>query len=81
MRRELLQQLFKNCDDTGIDKRSRHTKQILAELIQPGSRTKHYEIHDIINSIWNREEKTQQKKELISVPILQERLWPRCCHY
>jgi hypothetical protein len=28
--------------------------------------------HELINSIWNWEEKTQQKRELISVPILPE---------
>jgi len=31
-------------------------------MIQPGGRTTHYEIHEIINSLWNREEKTQQEK-------------------
>ena len=29
-----LEWLFKDCDDTGIDKGSQHTKQILAKLIQ-----------------------------------------------
>jgi hypothetical protein len=36
-----LEWLFKNYD-TGIDKGSEHTKQILAELIKPGGRTIHY---------------------------------------
>jgi hypothetical protein len=53
---EPLEWLFKNYDDTGIGK----GKQILAELIQPGGRTIHYEILELINSIWNREEKPQQ---------------------
>jgi len=50
-----LEWLFKSYDDTGTDKGSQHTK-ILAELIQPGGRTIHYEILELINSIWNREE-------------------------
>ena len=52
--------LFKNYDDTGIDKGAWHTKQIVAELIEPGGRTIHYEIFELINSIWTREEKPQQ---------------------
>ena len=67
-----LEWLYKNYDDTGIDKAAQHTKQIVAELIEPGDRTMHYEILQIMNSIWTREEKTQQQKESISVPILQE---------
>jgi len=31
-----LEWLFKNYDDTGIDKGAWHTKQIVAELIEPG---------------------------------------------
>ena len=31
-----LEWLFKDNDDTGVDKGSEHTKQILAELIQMG---------------------------------------------
>ena len=34
--------LFKNYDDTGIDKGTWHTKQIVAELIEPGGWTKYY---------------------------------------
>ena len=55
-----LEWLFKNNDDTDLDKRSQHTKQILAELTEHGGRTKHYEILQLINSIWTREEKPQQ---------------------
>ena len=71
-RHRLLEWLFKNYDDTGIDKGSQHTKQILAELIEPGGRTIHYEILELINSIWTRVEKPQQQKESISNPILQD---------
>ena len=34
-----LEWLFKNHDDTGLDKGSDHIKQILAKLIQHGGRT------------------------------------------
>jgi hypothetical protein len=50
---------FKNYD-TGTDKGSWHTKQILAELNQPGGRTIHYEIPDLINSVWNWEETVER---------------------
>ena len=46
-----LEWLFKNCDGTGTDKGSQDTKQILAELTEPGGRTMHYEILELINSI------------------------------
>jgi len=35
--------LFKNYDDTGIDKGAWHTKQIVAELIEPGGWTKYFD--------------------------------------
>jgi hypothetical protein len=35
-------------------------KQILAELIQPGDSTIHYEILQLTNPIWNREETPQK---------------------
>ena len=47
-------------NDTGIGKGAWNTKQIVAELIQPGGRTIHCEILQLINPIWNREEKPQQ---------------------
>ena len=36
LRPQPLEWLFKDYDDTGVDKGSKHTKQILAELIQMG---------------------------------------------
>ena len=54
---EQLEWVFKNNDDTSTDKGSQHTKQILAEFIQPGDRTIHFEIFELIYSIWTREEK------------------------
>ena len=48
--------------------RSPGIDQIPAELIKAGCRTIHYELHKLINSIWNNEE-LQQWKELIIVPV------------
>jgi hypothetical protein len=41
--------------------------QVPAELIKVGSRTIHYEIHKLINSIWNKEELPKEWKELVIV--------------
>jgi len=43
-----LEWLFKNYDDTEIDKGAWHTKQIVAELIQPGGKTIHYKVLELI---------------------------------
>jgi hypothetical protein len=43
--------------------------QIPAELIKAGGRTIRFEIHNLINSIWNREELPQEWKESIIVPV------------
>ena len=59
MRRGPLEWLLKNYD-TITDKGSWNTNQTLAKLIQLGGMTIHYEISELINSIWNREENTQQ---------------------
>ena len=45
------------------------TDQIPAELIKAGDRTIRFEIHKLINSIWNEEELPQEWKESITVPI------------
>jgi hypothetical protein len=45
------------------------TDQIPAELIKGGHETLLSEIHNLINSIWNKEELPQQWKESIIVPI------------
>jgi hypothetical protein len=39
------------------------TDQSPAELIQAGGNTLRFEIHKLINSIWNKEELPQQWKE------------------
>jgi hypothetical protein len=43
--------------------------QILAEQIQAGGETMRSEIHELINSIWNKEELPDQWKESNIVPI------------
>jgi hypothetical protein len=43
--------------------------QILAELIQAGSKIVLSAIHNLINSVWNKEEFPDQWKESIIVPF------------
>jgi hypothetical protein len=43
--------------------------QIPAELIQAEGETLFFEIHNLINSVWNKEEFPDQWKESITVPI------------
>jgi hypothetical protein len=53
---------LKKCKSPGSD-------QIPAELIQAGSETLVSAIHNLINSIWNKEELPDQWKEPIIVPF------------
>jgi hypothetical protein len=46
--------------------------QIPAELIQAGGETLHADTHKLINSVWNKEELSEQWKESIIVPIYQK---------
>jgi hypothetical protein len=43
--------------------------QVPAELIQGGGNTLRYEIHRLVNSIWNKEEPPHQWKESIVIHI------------
>jgi hypothetical protein len=43
--------------------------QIPGELIQAGGEILHSEIHELINSIWNKEKLPVQWKEFIIVPL------------
>ena len=56
-----------------IEKLKRHKSpgidHIPAELIKAGCRTILYEIHKLINSIWNTEELPEEWKESISVHL------------
>ena len=49
--------------------KSSGVNQMPAELIKAGGRTIHYEIHELIISIWNKEELPEEWKESIIVPI------------
>jgi hypothetical protein len=59
--------------EMAFEKLKRHkspgTDQILAELIKAGGRTTHNEIHELINSIWNKEELSGDWKGSINVLI------------
>jgi len=48
---------------------SPRTDQIPPEFIKAGGRTICYEIHELINSMWNKEELPEQWKQSITVPI------------
>ena len=56
-----------------IERLKRHKSpgadQIPAELIKEGGRTIRIEIHKLINSIWNKEELSEDWKESIIVPV------------
>ena len=41
----------------------------ITKLIKAGARTFHFEIHKLINSVWNREELPEEMKESIILPI------------
>jgi len=49
--------------------RSPGIDQIPAELIKAGGQTIHPVIHELISSIWNKEELPEEWKESIIVPI------------
>jgi len=55
--------------------------QIPTELTKAGGRTICYEIHKLINSIWNKEEFPDEWKELITVPIYKKGDKTDCCNY
>ena len=58
--------------EMAIGKLKRHKSpdidQIPAELIKEGGWTIRSEIHELINSIWNKEELSEEWKEWIIVP-------------
>jgi len=57
------------------------TDQIPAEMIKAGSRTIHSEIHELINSIWNKEKLPKEWKELIIVPLFKKGDKTDCSNY
>jgi hypothetical protein len=63
---EIIVEELKRCKLAGID-------QISVELTQPGGNTLRSEIHELISSVWNKEELPQQWKESIIVLIINKR--------
>jgi hypothetical protein len=55
--------------------------QIPAELIQAGGNTLYFEIHKLVNSIWNKEELQQQWNESIIVPAYEKGDKIDCSNY
>jgi hypothetical protein len=60
---------------------SRSSGQILAELIQAGGETLLSAIHELINSIWNKEELPNQWKESIIVAVDKSGNQTNCTNY
>jgi len=57
------------------------TDKIRAEMIQAGGRSIRSEIHKLINSIWNKEELSEQWKESIILPIYKKGDKIDCSNY
>jgi hypothetical protein len=57
------------------------TDQIPGEMIKAGSRTIRSEIHELINSIWNKEEVPEEWKELIIVLLYKKGDKTDCSNY
>jgi len=55
--------------------------QIPEELTQAGGRKIHSEIHKFINSIWNKEELPELRKESVIVPIYKKCNKKECSNY
>jgi hypothetical protein len=60
-------------DEMAIENLKRHkspgTDEIPAELIKPGGRTIHTEIHKLVNSIWSKEEFHKEWQKSIIVHL------------
>jgi len=71
--------------EMAIEKLKRHksqgTNKIPAEMIQAGGRSIRSEIHKLINSIWNKEELSEEWKELIILPIYKKDDKTDCSNY
>ena len=71
---ELAIENIRSHKSSGID-------QIPAELIKAGGRTLRYEIHKLINSIWNKEELPEEWKKSTIVPIYKKGDKTDCSNY
>jgi len=65
-----------------VEKLKRHkspgTDQIPAEMIKEGGR---FDIHKLINSIWNKEESPEEWEKLIIVPTYKKSSKTDCSNY
>jgi len=71
---EMVIKKLKRHKSPGID-------QIQAELFKAGSRTLNSEIHNVIHSIWNKEELPEEWKESIIVSICKKGDKTDCGNY
>jgi hypothetical protein len=71
---EMTTEKLKRHKPSGID-------QIPAELIKAGARTFRFEIHELINYIWNKKELPEEWKESIIVPIYKKGDKTVCSNY
>ena len=62
-------------------RKSPSTYQISAELFRAGGRTIRYEIHQLINSIWNKEELPEEWNKQVIVPIYKKGDKTECSNY
>jgi hypothetical protein len=71
--------------DMVIEKLIRHNSpgidQIPAEMIKAGGKKNHSEIHQLVNSIWNKEEMPEVWKESITVPMYKRGDKTDCSNY
>ena len=71
--------------EMAIKKLKRHKSpgidQTPAEFIKARGRTVRSEIHELINSIWNKEELPEERKESVVVPIYKKGDKTDCSNY
>jgi len=71
--------------EMAIEKLKRHkspgTDQLPPELMKAGGRSIHSEIHNLMNSIWNKEELLEQWQESITVSIFKKSDKNDCSNY
>jgi hypothetical protein len=71
--------------EMAMEKLKRHKSpgiyQIPTELIKAGGRTIRSEIHKLTNSVWNKEELPEQRKESVVVPIYKKGGKTDCSNY
>jgi hypothetical protein len=71
--------------EMAIEKLKRHKSpdidEIPAEMIKAGCRTIISQIHKLMNSVWNKEELTEQWKESVIVPVYKKGDKTDCSDY